>query len=493
MDKEKDGVWRTIRGRRIFIAKGESLGSAMAKSGKFKREDIRTAKSGVSAEDRFKRSESKSLEKRRKEINKVQAKDTKYSNSVYTTNKQAEKNRVNENAPINKEGKTRVERNKERYSETDRRELRSEELQKKLADYRKKKGIKTSITSEEYNKKLDDAYNDLKAGKISQEEYSKTTDDIMDNYTTPRMNKEQVEKSNKKAIADYKAKKQSNNKIEASAKDIDNELRAKEDKYLSSYKPSEKQAKDIKTLHDKLKTQAEKEGYDTNKTNWRDDLQSNNKTDDAIYKPKNSYKSYHEKMQAHGDRDKWSGREYTNDEFMEHLTDSNWHRERRMIEEANLTNKQLTELKNQVTLSKWGVENFDGKQAQELIDKVKNNKQETIKNYVEKKQSNNKVATEINNNKAIRNENAQLKKYNEYNKNEEQYREKISREIAKELNASLKNASEIRLEKEAGNIRSYADGEVLEKGEKPYSNIYGGLERSTKSLEDWLKRLRKGK
>ena len=203
------------------------------------------------------------------------------------------------------------------------------------------------------------------------------------------MRTEKFKKELKKNIAEYKAKKQSNNKIEASAKDIDNELRAKEDKYLSSYKPSEKQAKDIKTLHDKLKTQAEKEGYDTNKTNWRDDLQSNNKIDDDTYKFKESYKSYHEKMQSHGDREKWSAKEYTNDEFMEHLTDSNWHKERSMIEEAKLTNKQLTELKNQIIVSKWGVENFDYNNAKEMIDKVKkDNKQETIKKYVEKKQSN---------------------------------------------------------------------------------------------------------
>lgn len=35
MNKENDGVWRTIRGRRVFIRKGESLDSAMKRSGKF--------------------------------------------------------------------------------------------------------------------------------------------------------------------------------------------------------------------------------------------------------------------------------------------------------------------------------------------------------------------------------------------------------------------------------------------------------------------------
>ena len=34
---EKDGVWRTVGGRRIFIKNGQSLSDAMIKSGKFKR------------------------------------------------------------------------------------------------------------------------------------------------------------------------------------------------------------------------------------------------------------------------------------------------------------------------------------------------------------------------------------------------------------------------------------------------------------------------
>lgn len=36
MAEEPDGVWRTIRGRRVFIKKGQSLHEAMRESGKFK-------------------------------------------------------------------------------------------------------------------------------------------------------------------------------------------------------------------------------------------------------------------------------------------------------------------------------------------------------------------------------------------------------------------------------------------------------------------------
>lgn len=33
---DKKGVWRTVRGRRVFIGEGQSLKEAMAKGGKFK-------------------------------------------------------------------------------------------------------------------------------------------------------------------------------------------------------------------------------------------------------------------------------------------------------------------------------------------------------------------------------------------------------------------------------------------------------------------------
>ena len=43
-----DGVWRTIGGRRVFIQEGESLSSAMKKSGKFTREQ---KKAGVQVKE----------------------------------------------------------------------------------------------------------------------------------------------------------------------------------------------------------------------------------------------------------------------------------------------------------------------------------------------------------------------------------------------------------------------------------------------------------
>lgn len=78
-----------------------------------------------------------------------------------------------------------------------------------------------------------------------------------------------------------------------------------------------------------------------------------------------------------------------------------------------------------------------------------------------------------------------------YFENHEKERLEIAKDIAKELNPSLKNASEERLEKEAKRLLQYNDGEVLEKGEQPYTNQKGELERGTPYLEQWRDDLKK--
>lgn len=66
-----------------------------------------------------------------------------------------------------------------------------------------------------------------------------------------------------------------------------------------------------------------------------------------------------------------SARMYTNDEFMEHLEDANWHSERSMLEKAGLTNKQMSYIKDQVYVSAWGVDNLDLKRTEQLIKEAK--------------------------------------------------------------------------------------------------------------------------
>ena len=78
---------------------------------------------------------------------------------------------------------------------------------------------------------------------------------------------------------------------------------------------------------------------------------------------------------------------------------------------------------------------------------------------------------------------------NYFDKHEKE-RLEIAKDIAKELNPSLKNASEERLNKEAKRLLEAPEG-ATEKGETFYTNQKGELERSTPSLEKWRDELKK--
>ena len=193
MSKENEnGVWRTIRGRRIFIADGQSLGEAMTKSGKFNRSDIRETKQQASFDD----TADKVLKAKpfsRKQVKAQQKYTGKYGARTINSYNQAPQNRINESSKRWTGGKTRVEQNYDRYSQEDRRELKHENLQKKLVDYRNNTMSKNiggwTIQQED---------NMHKEGRQARESIYQ---------------QEQKEKS-QKAIADFKAKKQSNNKID---------------------------------------------------------------------------------------------------------------------------------------------------------------------------------------------------------------------------------------------------------------------------------------
>ena len=144
-----------------------------------------------------------------------------------------------------------------------------------------------------------------------------------------------------------------------------------------------------------LEAQRNKGKYFMNEDKWSDDyygeFRKNEKANAKIkkelpnetYEYVDSYATYKEKLDKL-DKDgqgRWTGKEYTNDEFMEHLTDANWHYERKMIEDAKLTNEQLTNLKNKVKLSTWSAE-LDKESTQRLIDEVKSSKTKTISNKV---------------------------------------------------------------------------------------------------------------
>ena len=82
------------------------------------------------------------------------------------------------------------------------------------------------------------------------------------------------------------------------------------------------------------------------------------------------YKAKAERLDQQTNHGEWYGKEYTNDEFIEHLEDANWHKERKMLLDAGLTNEQLKYIKDNTKLSMWGA-SLDIKRTQQLIDTAK--------------------------------------------------------------------------------------------------------------------------
>ena len=222
MEKETDGVWRTIRGRRIFIASGESLGQAMSKSGKFKnltRTKLGETRGQLRQEDRLNKrqkywdKEQKATTKEKfnalrnkaeRDYNKLRARDK--DEIEYRGANQAEKNRINESSKRWIGGKTRVEKNYFRYSQEDRRELSHEKIQKKIADYKAKKENENRVKSDydDARKKLDNL----------EYEYARIGGGTKENLQKYNEQKEHVDYL-KQQVESFKAKKQSNNHVES--------------------------------------------------------------------------------------------------------------------------------------------------------------------------------------------------------------------------------------------------------------------------------------
>lgn len=147
----------------------------------------------------------------------------------------------------------------------------------------------------------------------------------------------------------------------------------------------------------KLKEKQHSPEYMFHQDKWRDDYygtfekyeQENAKLKEAnakpedLYEPISSYYSFNKKRhELSGDKmnddgsvaewgdKKFTGKDYTNDEFMEHLEDANWHTERRMLETAGLTNQELSYIKDKVTLDSYGAD-LDRDKTQKLIDEAK--------------------------------------------------------------------------------------------------------------------------
>lgn len=303
-----DGVWRTIGGRRVFIREGESLSSAMKRSGKFKgltKKGMETvAKNKEKAEEASdKLSEKEKLDKELEE---------KYGHSF----------------PYHKET---IEEKK--YKEEVAKHFKDKDMKEEI---RKAKEEGQKRYKEELKEK------EQKNGTQNWQEQIKANNAKMEKDVTDLQNK----------INEYRNKSaQSDNAIEKYQylKEADK----LQDQYYERFRENERE-------NAKIKAQYEKPG-------------------DA-YIQTDAHAGYKEKFNntwgEDGMGDKVvSAKMYTNDEFMEHLEDANWHGERRQLLDANLTNQELAYIKDRTKVSAWGVENLTGKeQVDKLIKEAKSAK-----------------------------------------------------------------------------------------------------------------------
>lgn len=290
---ESEGKWRTIRGRRVFIAEGQSLGEAMAKSGKFKREDIREGKRELSLDDRIKKSRNiarktneKNFDNSRRKMEKNEHKyASKYELRDSDFKNQARKNIISEKEKPLQTPTKRVLRNLPKYSKEDERELNHEMLQKKLAEYKAKKQSNNKVDPyddpesnesqrlQDIQRRYDEYLQDTEKRGASYGEIAyvdslrgKELDDFekeLDDYEEKKYNKtskahDKLEKSLKRqdTIKNYVEKKQSNHKIDKS-----NELlqELKHNQSINKRKKLENRI-DIDYLIDRVKdTKANKE------------------------------------------------------------------------------------------------------------------------------------------------------------------------------------------------------------------------------------------
>lgn len=313
-DKE-EGVWRTIGGRRVFIKTGQKLSDAMRESGKFKTKMNEEAVKGAREED-LKDQHKDSLNNVSKmEYNGEITRD-EYDEAIKNINKEYKNRKVGDKFYTRKDG---------------------------TKEYDPYKGTR-------FEKKYD-----------SMEDVIKDPNSALNKYISEK----EQEESKTKGIDWREQIKKNNEQMEKDLKD-----------YTEKYDPFGRNVykEDIKDNY-----------YEIFRENERRNAKIKQEVPTEPYEFVEAYAGYRDKsyklagtkmsgkdIVEYG-RNSWTGKEYTNDEFMEHLEDSNWHSERKQLLDANLTNQELEYIKNKTTLSQWSVgEELTGSaNTQKLIDEAK--------------------------------------------------------------------------------------------------------------------------
>lgn len=378
---DSDGVWRTIGGRRVFIRNGQSISDAMKKSGKFK-------------------SAKKKNEYTKEELKeKYGTDDTDIINAGKEQEERVSIKESDEKNPIEKMANDRI-KEKENTLANDKAMLEAMK-RKEIDDVNgwKKEDFENRIgKNEEYlknakseQKEAGERLNEIKEksdNQISNTKYTADEDDILNRFSEDYGYDKGDNLKNLKGQIDYM--RNPNESIHRTAERLveggdfliyngdikdwlsERNIKYNDDNFFDVYK--KEMADKIESLYNqKQNNKVEVSGL-KEKTNAKIKIDEPNKKNMSV----DAYAGYKEKFNntwgEDGSKDKVvSAKMYSNDEFMEHLTDSNWHSERKALEQANLTNKELEYIKNRTNVSAWGVENLTGKeQVEKLIQEAKN-------------------------------------------------------------------------------------------------------------------------
>lgn len=353
--KKKDyenGVWRTIGGRRVFIKTGQSLSDAMKESGKFKKKD----------------------EEKRNIKTITQEEYDKLPKDYKGTLKE-----LVDTAEFRGENKEELRKFYEKQGfniEEDKTILENENGGTILRPVKVSKSEDKFYTRKDGTKEYDPY-----KGTRFEKKYDSVEEAIKDPNSA--LNKYISEKKAKDELKVKRYPDEPNNHEYISVKrNLDEKLNWRE-QIKRNNELMEKELEDYKKNHD---ISRESDGYyEIFRNNERRNAKIKQEVPTEPYEYVEAYAGYHDKsyklagtkmsgkdVVEYGTKS-WTGKEYTNDEFMEHLTDSNWHQERKMLEEAKLTNEELSYIKDHTTLSQWSVgEELTGsKNTQKMIDEAK--------------------------------------------------------------------------------------------------------------------------
>jgi len=350
------GVWRTIGGRRVFIKNGQSLSEAMIESGKFK-----------NLREEYKKDKEEKEQKGIKEISYIgqDNKEHKMNSYDYPEDRDAYHKYLEDKYGTYKEEEIVKKDNSLSYAK-----LRNDFYNKDNSEWKQEEwGVTTRKTNEGTN-----YIQGVKKGDGSHE-YTRTDYDKNGNELSSKTYKtlEEAKSANTpKHTTDWKKEIEKNNaQMEKDVTDLQNQINEYRNKSYQSNNSLERYQywKEAEKLQDKY--------YERFRENERANAKIKVEEPNEKYMNVEAYAGYKDKFNKTWGEDgsnakTVSAKMYTNDEFMEHLEDANWHSERSQLLDANLTNKELEYIKNRTKVSAWGVDNLTGKeQVDKLIKEAK--------------------------------------------------------------------------------------------------------------------------